>query len=271
MVAVDVPGVSRRLRSRCEAIFGAMWLTDEWARGGHGLNRVQWYMAGRASPLGRVGAEVAAAVLGSFDLGLVRTGMDGVWSIISPEDVARLKVTTAVAVMERLIPSSGPDLDRALQLLDRALGAAETSGHPLYTGLRLMACPDRPAARLFRLCDQMREHRSDAHVSAWRSHGFDALGINVLNELWREVPLGSITCVNMGFSREQLQVGLELLRERGLADGTRITPAGREVREAIERATGAQQSSIVEALGSDAEELLGLLDPWARVVAAASA
>lgn len=247
-----------------------MWLTEEWTHGGHGLTRVQWYMAGRAAPLGRVNAEVTAAVLGTFDLGQVRAGMDGVWSILSPEDVATLKVSTAVRVMEALIPTAGPDLERALHLLDRALGAAETSGHPLYAGLRVLPCPDQPAARLFRLCDQMREHRSDAHVNAWRSYGFDALGINVLNELWREVPIGSITCVNMGFSPDQLRPALDALQNRGLAEDSRITPAGRDVREAIERATGAQQSSIVEALGTDTEELLGLLDPWARVMASAA-
>ena len=267
---VDVHADSRRLRSRCEAIFGAMWLTPEWRHGGHGLSRAQWYMAGRAAPLGRVEAEVASAVLGTFDLSLVQAGIDGVWAKVSPGQVAWLKVETAVEVMNGLIPTTGADLDRAVGLLERGLLAAETAGHPLYAGLRLLPSPEGQVARLFRLCDLMREHRSDAHVSAWRAYGFDALGINVLTELWREVQLGSITCVNMGFAQALIDPTLERLQSDGLVQDKAITPEGREVRDEIERATGRQQASIVEAIGEDVEELLTLLDPWARVIAAIS-
>ena len=246
-------------------------MTPEWGNGGHGMTRVQWYMAGRAAPLGAAGAEVVGAVLGSFDPDLVRAGIDGVWEIVTPVEMARLKVATAVEVMAGLIPADGPELDRAVELLERGLGAAETSGHPLYSGLRRLPCPPGPPATLFRLCDQMREHRSDAHVSAWRAHGFDALSINVLTELWRQAPLGSITCVNMGFSPSLIEPTLERLEADGLVADGAITDRGRELREEIERATGRQQSSIVEAIGDEVEELLGILDPWARTVAAAEA
>ena len=265
--------VARRLRSRCEAIFGAHFLGPEWQDGGHGLDRVQWYMAGRAAPLGAVTAPVAASVFGTIAPGLVAAGLsrrgDSVWPIVTPEEVAHLKLVSAVAVLAELIPTAGMDLERAVVLLGRALAAAETAGHPLYAGLSTFPEPPEPAAYLWRLCDMMREHRSDAHVTAWRSFGLDPVEINVLNELWRDVRLGAITGVNMGWDGDAAAAALGRLTERGLAAGATITPTGRDAREEIERITSAQQASVVDALGSDADELLGLLDPWARTVAAA--
>jgi hypothetical protein len=73
--------------------------------------------------------------------------------------------------------------------------------------------------------------------------------------------------MQMGWSRRDLDAAVERLTERKLVAHGELTDEGRRVREEIETATDAQERSLVEALGDDAEELLELLDPWARAIA----
>jgi hypothetical protein len=259
--------VSRRLRSRCEAIFGLVFYTPEAAAGTLRLNRVQWYMAGRSAPLGPVTAEVAVAVFGTFNPRLVHAGLNGVWSLVTPDEVIAQRGDSVVAVLSGVVPAGGLELERAIALLSRALDSAEVAGHPLFAALSVLPPPPSPVARLWRLCDMVREHRSDAHVNAWRAFGLDPVEINVLNELWRDVPLGSIACGDMDWDRSDIEAGIDRLVQQGLALDGAITPAGRRRREEVERATSAQQASLVTALGGDADELIGLLDPWARAAA----
>ncbi|MHB1854205.1 MAG: SCO6745 family protein, partial [Acidimicrobiales bacterium] len=236
---------SRRLRARAESIFGLVFYTPEARLGAHSLDRVQWYMAGRSAPLGPVTAAVANAVFGTFNPGLVHAGLDGVWAILSPEEIIAYRLVSAEAAMARFGPPDGGDLARAITLLSRATDAAEVAGHPLYAGLAALPLPDSAPGRLWRMCDFVREHRSDAHVNAWRSFGFDAVEICVLNELWRELAAGSVAVTDMAWTKADCEAATEHLTEEGLAAAGRITERGRAVREDIERTTSAQQASVV--------------------------
>jgi hypothetical protein len=149
--------------------------------------------------------------------------------------------------------------------------------HTRTTARRALPWPGTPLGDLWRACDMVRERRGDSHVNAWVTAGVDAVEINVLSELWRNLPLGSVTLAQMQWSQADLEAALARLRARGLvtdgnADaiaGPELTAAGRELRDDIERATDAQERPLVEALGADADELLALLDPWAKAIAAA--
>jgi hypothetical protein len=270
VTADDVHRISRRLRARCESFFGVVFSTAAARHGAFGLDPVQWYMAGRAAPLGPVSAEVATAVFGSFNPRLVHAGLDGVWGSVTPAVMAQRKLDSAVAGLDGVVPNGGPEMERAITLLAGALDAAAVAGHPLFAGLRTLREPDRPTARLWRLCDMMREHRSDAHVGAWRAAGLDPVEVNVLNELWRGVPSGSIARADMDWEKDDIDAAMTRLVALGYAAAGSITPAGHNFREAIEQATSAQQASIVHALGDDAAVLNELLEPWARAVDAAA-
>ena len=265
----DVHEVTRRLRSRAEAIYGAVFLAPEYRDGDLGLDQIQWYMAGRIAVLGPVAAPVATALFGSFAPGRVRAGLDGVWSRVDPDAVIEARVASAVRILRGFEwVQQEQEVGDAIELLTRGLGAAEVAGHPLFAALWARARPDDPAARLWLLCEMVREHRSAAHVAAWRAAGLDPVEVNVLNELWRGVPQGSIAHVDMGWSANDIDAARDRLVAHGLADADGITAAGRLERDEIERATSTQQASIVDALGADAARLLDLLDPWARAVAA---
>jgi hypothetical protein len=112
----------------------------------------------------------------------------------------------------------------------------------------------------------VRERRGDSHRNAWVSAGFDPVEINVLTELWRGVPVGSVTTNQMGWSADDCESALARLAGAGLLDGADLTAKGKAVRDEIESATDRQEAVPAEILGTDAEELFTLLDPWARAV-----
>ena len=58
------------------------------------------------------------------------------------------------------------------------------------------------------------------------------------------------------------------LRSRGLLDRDELTDAGRGLREGIDDATDRMEGRLVAALGSDAQRLFDLLDPWCDLIVA---
>jgi hypothetical protein len=118
---------------------------------------------------------------------------------------------------------------------------------------------------MWRLADLLREYRGDAHTAAWTSAGLDATEIGLLSELYWGLPLRSYIRTR-AWSDEQLDGAEARLLEHGLlADGA-MTEAGRQAREAVEMATDAQCAVIIDALGDDFEELIGLLTPWGAAI-----
>ena len=136
----------------------------------------------------------------------------------------------------------------------------------MYSGLRSLGLPGSPLGDLWRACDLVRERRGDSHRNSWVAAGFDPVEINVLTELWRGVPVGSVTTNQMGWSADDCESALVRLAEANLVDGAALTSEGKAVRDEIESATDRQEAVPAEILGADAEELFALLEPWARAV-----
>ncbi|HUZ44684.1 MAG TPA: hypothetical protein VMU63_09800 [Acidimicrobiales bacterium] len=235
-------------------------------QGAYGMDTVQWYMAGRAAPLGAVSAEVACAVFGTFNPVRVHAGLDGVWSRIPPDRMVELKLKSVGPGLAEAVPT-GPELDDAITILSGALAQAPLAGAPLFAALAGLPLPPGPREHLWRLCDMVREHRSDAHTGAWRAAGLDPVEVNVLNELWRGAAPGSISRALMGWEASDIAAATRRLEAGGVASGGSITPAGTSLREEIEMNTSVQQSAIVDGLGGDSARLIALLDPWAHAVA----
>jgi DNA-binding MarR family transcriptional regulator len=212
------------------------------------------------------GAAVAA-IFASIEPGVVARAIDEAWSIADPETFCKARLDASVRALESVIGEDAAGVDRAVQLLNQALDGASREGHPMFMALQALPWPGTVLGDLWRACDMVREHRGDSHVNAWVSMGLHPVEINVLSELWRNVPLGSVTMMQMGWGRRDLEAAVVRLRDRGLMERAELTDEGRRLREEIETATDAQERSLVEALGTDADELLALLDPWARAIA----
>ena len=74
-----------------------------------------------------------------------------------------------------------------------------------------------------------------------------------------------------GWPDNALDAGTHRLRVCGLIAGETptLTTAGADLPESIERATDLQQVPILDAIGSDLNELVDMLAPWAAAIIAA--
>ena len=164
-----------------------------------------------------------------------------------------------------------PDgLDRAVELLARAVEPLRPEGKPLFAGLVALGLPGDPLGDMWRLADTLREYRGDAHIAAWTSGGLDATEVGLLTELYWHLPLRSYIRTR-AWSDDDLDEAEARLVVRGLlADGA-LTAEGRAVREQVEVATDAQCQVVMDTLGSDFDELLGILGPWGSALRDASA
>jgi hypothetical protein len=268
-----VSEISRRLRSRADGILAAVWFMPA-ARTGFtelGLSPAASGLPSRAACLGRVTAEVAASLLAPINPVAVMPAFAEAWRATDPESLLAARLRHASDHLAVVIGEDPPGIDRAVELLRPVAEAGSLEGHAVYAGLRSVPWPGDPLGDLWRACDMVRERRGGSHLNAWVSAGVDPVEINVLSELWRDVPLGSVTTAQMAWSTGQMTAALERLRDRGLVEGEQLTPAGRELRDTIEVVTDRQERALVDALGDDVDELFGLLGPWARAVVTSGA
>ena len=262
-----VSEVSRRLRSRCDAIMGAIWFAPE---GGDGFP----HLAARAACLGRVRGDVAAALLAPISSRSTAAEIDDALRDADPDSLLARRLEIATGYLATVLGGERPPgVERAVTILRPAVEAAPVEGHPLFAGLRSLPWPGTPLGDLWRACDMVRERRGDSHRSAWQSAGLAAVDIQLLTERWRTRPNpGSTTATSMGFAPGEIDAALEGLRARGwLDDDGGLTDEGRAVRDGIELATDRQERPLVEALGDDVDELFDLLAPWARAVVGSAA
>jgi hypothetical protein len=150
-------------------------------------------------------------------------------------------------------------------LLTKAVEPLHPEGKPLFAGLRSLGLPGDPMGDMWRLADQLREYRGDAHTAAWTSAGLDATEVGLLTELYWGLPLRTYIRTR-AWSDEQLDAAEDRLAGRGLVAGGAFTAEGRAVREAVEVATDGQCASVLDALGDAFDELLALLTPWGQAL-----
>ncbi len=223
------------------------------------------YFTSRGSALGQAPGELVAAAFGVFNAEAVVPAVTFGWTLTDAPTIAAARLDGAVGQLERILGPSPDGIDRANELLTRAVAPLEPWGRALFSGTLAQGLPGSPLGDLFRLGDRLREFRGDSHIAAWVAAGHDAAEIGLLTELYWGMP--SRTYVRTrAWSDAQLDAAEARLEAAGLMAQHELTDSGRDHREQIELATDAQMAPAVDALGGDLKELDGLLKPWALAV-----
>jgi hypothetical protein len=266
---------SRRLRNAIEPIAANVY----FAKPAHdrytelGLDYFSGYFCSRSACMGRLTGEAVTATFGVFSPSAVIPAVTKGWELTDPETILEARRLGATEELTRIISEADggslPDgIGRATELLRKAGEATTPNGHAIHAGLRSLPWPGDPVGDLWRAADLIREFRGDTHNAAWVAGGVDAVEITLLTERWWGIGLNSY-CWTRGWSQEEIDAGIARLRDRGLLEGEDLTEAGQAVREGIEVATDAGDRAVLDALGDDYDELVGLLRPWAKAVVAA--
>lgn len=222
------------------------------------------YFAGRAAPLGLAPAEVVHAVFYNFADGEAARHIPWVWTRISPEEAIVLRErASATALRDKfgaLADTAG--LQRAAELATRAAVSAPTDGRPLCAGLREIALPDEPVARLWHAATLLREHRGDGHIAALMAHGIGGLEGHALLAASFGLTLETFGRTHHLPKADLAEIATDM-RERGLLDGAGgLTEAGRRTKQRIEDLTDTLATGPYRALSAEElDELIAALEP----------
>jgi hypothetical protein len=223
------------------------------------------YFTSRGSALGQAPGELVAAAFGVFNVEAVVPAVTYGWSLTDAATIADARLAGAVEQLERILGPRPDGIDRANELLGRAVATLEPWGRALFAGTLAQPLPGTPVGDLFRLGDRLREFRGDSHIAAWVAAGLDATEIGLLTEPYWGMPARTYIRTR-AWSEAQLDDAEERLTASGHYEGGALTDAGRELRESIELATDAQMAPAIDALGPDLAELAALLEPWAVAI-----
>jgi hypothetical protein len=260
--------VSRRLRDAAEPLAANVYFAPEPREAYAELGVTSYgagYFCSRSACMGQLPGEVVAATFAVFAPKLVARSVAKGWAATNPADILAARQRGATAALRRILGDQPAGAERATDVLRSATEGAPSAGRPLFAGLRHLAWPGDPVGDLWRAVDLVREHRGDGHVAAWVAAGVDAVEITLLTELWWRIPQGSYA-PSRGWSAEDIEAGVDRLRQRGLVDGDGFTADGEALRAEIEAATDRGESHVVEAMGAAADEVIAVLEPLAAAV-----
>jgi hypothetical protein len=226
------------------------------------------YFCSRGSVLGQVPGEVIAATFGVFNPAVVVPLVDMGWALVIANEICEARTEGAVGQLTRILGAEPDGLARATELLARANEQLRPAGRPLYSGLLGLGLPGDPIGDVWRLADQLREFRGDAHIAAWSAAGFDGTEIGLLTELYWGLPMRTYIRTR-AWSDADLDEAEARLVDRGLVRDGAFTPDGRARREEVEAATDRLCRPIIESLGDDFEELVGIVGRWSESIKAA--
>ncbi len=256
------------LSPECHAAYQALGFPGEPTT----LNGVQRpdmvaYFASRGAILGDVPGHVVASAFGVFKTQDVVAAIEIARTTSTPAQLMSARTSGAGAQLQRILGPEPAGIERAVELLGRANADLDVAGKPLFAGLVADATPDSPLLRAWRLADQIREYRGDAHTAAWTINGLTACEIGMLTELYWGMASRSYVRSRL-FSDADLDAAEHSLEMKGLIADASLTVDGRSLRDSIETATDNACGPILAALGDDAAELVALLGDWSAQVCA---
>jgi hypothetical protein len=215
--------------------------------------------------MGQVAGEVVAAAFAVFNPAVVIRCVTLGWTRTDAVTICAARDDGAIAQLIRLLGEAPQGVERARELLARAVEPLRPEGRPLYSGVRSLSMPESSLGAVWRMGDMLREYRGDSHTTAWVSMGFDATEIGLLTDLYWGLPMRSYSRTR-AWTTDDFDAAHERLRSRGLVDDTGFTEAGRAAREQVEVDTDQQLSAVIAALGDDIAELFAIMQPWGDAV-----
>ncbi|MEV4627355.1 hypothetical protein AB0J90_13795 [Micromonospora sp. NPDC049523] len=225
------------------------------------------YFAGRAAPLGPVGAAPVVAAFFNFAPVMVARALPDIWQRASAAEAVTARLagaTDALARLTRGIPAGTVEV--AADLLTEVVGRLDPAGRVLGAANAALPLPRDPLGRLWQAATTLREHRGDGHVAALVAAGLggcEPLVWRATRDLGREV-----LQPNRGWSDEEWDAAAGRLVERGWLDenGT-ATTTGVAAYERIEAVT--DDVAATAWTGVDTERVAALLAPIAHACRAA--
>lgn len=234
------------------------------------------YFAGRAAPMGAVGAGTVTATFYNFSPSLVAHMIPRAWTLASPEQVIATRWEIARASLTRLLGQEVIDSAEFAELAGLLRGACDAltpEGRPLYAGTADLGWPGEPLLDLWYAATLLREHRGDGHIAALLHadlNGLEALITYTATGHGFSLPAAK---ASRGWRDEEWAAESDALVERGLLDGSgALTADGKDLRARVEAETDVLAADPWLLLGQErTERVIELGKGFARLLVAGGA
>ncbi|MEV1116267.1 hypothetical protein AB0I91_14440 [Actinosynnema sp. NPDC049800] len=203
------------------------------------------YFGQRAAPLGAASPEVVTAAFYSFHPRMVARALPDAWHVASPARFLEARLEGVDRALRRMLETL--DVAEAADLAGQAAEAAPTAGRVLAAANGVLPTPDEPHLALWQACTTLRESRGDGHIAALVAADLAPCETLVLFSADKGLDPAYMRTAR-GWSEEEWREAEATLTERGLFDGG-LTPAGRALREDVERRTDEAATRPWEVLG----------------------
>jgi len=227
------------------------------------------YFAGRAAPLGPVGADLVFSTFYNFSQQHVSRAIPDAWSFAPPSAALEARQRGSVEALQRAFAQleTGDDLRTTVEHLRMAALTAPEEGRPLFAANRGLPWPEEPVAALWHACTLLREHRGDGHVSALVAAGIGGREANALQVAAGAVPR-EVFNVARHYDDDEWHHVTRRLMDRGLIDSNgRLTDRGVELRSEVEDRTDRAALTACDSLSDQQLDfLIDSLTPLARAV-----
>lgn len=176
------------------AVYFAPERQDELAALGLERGAMSYY-AGRAAPLGAVGAGTVTATFYNFNHEHVKRYIPAVWTVTTPEAVLAAVLRGVDAMLRRLLGAevlASKEMAEAAGLALRATEACHREARPLYAAHAGLPVPEEPHLALWHAATLLREHRGDGHLAALAIAGLSGVEALVLHNATGTAPTSAL-------------------------------------------------------------------------------
>jgi hypothetical protein len=216
------------------------------------------YFAGRAAPMGAVGAGVVTATFYNFNPELVARCIPAAWKLASPDAVIEERFAAADEALRRLLGADvigSPKLAAFAELIKEAAGGCTPEGRPLYAAHADLGWPTEPLLVMWHAASLLREHRGDGHVAALTEAGLSGIEALVTHTVTGKGFLPEFARTSRGWSQQDWDAAVHGLAGRGLMDEAgALTTSGQELRAHVERETDRLAAAPWQHLGDERTE-----------------
>ncbi|MGY0057134.1 SCO6745 family protein [Streptomyces sp. LZ34] len=248
---------ARRCHSVVNPIHSSVYFAPDFGRELKRLgieDRGADYFVNRAAAFGRVGAGTVTATFFNFKHDLVARHLPAAWDVVSPEAALAARLRAVDSVLRRLLGDdavSSKEMAEAAELALRATEACSRAARPLYAAHADLPVPDAPHLAYWHAATLLREHRGDGHLMTLLGAGLDPVEALASHAASGKGMSPKWILRTRGWSDQEWAAARERLRERGLlaADGE-LTPAGTDLRKALEDETDRLDRAPYEHLGA---------------------
>ncbi|AWZ07425.1 MULTISPECIES: hypothetical protein [unclassified Streptomyces] len=224
--------------------FATLGITDP-----HAVN-----LSSRSAAMGAVGAGTVTSTFYNYRHDLVARHLPAVWDTATPEQVLAARLRAADATLRRLLGAEtigSPEIAEAAELAMRATEGCTRHARTLYSAHADLPVPEEPHLKLWHATTLLREHRGDGHLVALLTVGLDPVEALVSHTATGHGMTPKYLKIIRGWDQSDLDAATGRLRERGVLDAEgALTPAGTELREALETETDRLDEAPYEHLGA---------------------